>query len=706
LASEPGVTKGNYQTKPAGDRRTGIGSPHSEGNLTNYTTYYLVVTALNAAGESAESAEVSATPIPLGGEFTPTQDVTLAGGAYDFSAMTIPAGVAVMVMGDVTITVSGDTVIAGSLTGDCRGIELRGAGAFTLDGFVGNPCTDGAQEPADLTLVFGGAVTIGSTVADELALDSDGFLTLSDTATEGISLEPIDEANGVTAQAAITPAQAGGGMVLNRPIRGKRGASVHSEKDVALNATVTARDGQDAPMLRALNCDNSGGIGGAGGSVYLASRSGVLTINGTLQAGRGGAGGACVADADGTGMAAAATGGRGGRGGGVYLGARGNTFGLGFGAGDGGDGGNGNPVGLGGAPGIATGDPDAVDEGKPGADGELCPLQGARRFLDLNGLPQGELEPGSYALAVLAGDRETPTGETVAAVVRSDGATYLKEGQLLFVGADGGLEFDLKSLSSVRSFRATVNPAACGEMEAGAVQLRGLVANEVVIARVAETGSGEVVLQLDHAAGLDDVYLESLAAPLCLDAFAIELGLEQDDVPDGTLAAWVDFSVIPEGEIADDSSYCLPLRHVATHAVIGDYAVLAVFDWDFESAGAVRVAPGAIGPQSFSGSGVIQFIGQISLELRSADCPSPQAPLQSLLATYATVTSFGPPGSTWLRGYRGDEVVVSTSNSKQNMAERLSINLATPFDKVTLATDALGTFPLGTGIEIRFIPPF
>jgi hypothetical protein len=139
--------------------------------------------------------------------------------------------------------------------------------------------------------------------------------------------------------------------------------------------------------------------------------------------------------------------------------------------------------------------------------------------------------------------------------------------------------------------------------------------------------------------------------------------------------------------------------------VIGDYAVLAVFDWDFGGAGAVGVAPGAIGPQSFSGSGLIQFIGQISLELHSADCPSFQAPLQSLLAAYATVTSFGPPGTTWLWGYRGDEVVVSTSNSKQITAERLSISLPTPFDKVTLATDALGTFPVGTGMEVRFIPP-
>jgi hypothetical protein len=791
--------------------------------------------------------------------------------------------VTVTVTGDVTIVVAGDTVVGGSLTGDCSGIELRGAGAFTLDGFVGNPCTDTAEEPADLKLVFDGAVTIGSTVSDVPALGSDGFLTLSDTATEGISLEPIGEASDFIAGPAMALAQAGGGMVLNRPVRGRRGASVHSDRDVALNTTVAALDGQDAPMLRvAPDCDNSGGTGGVGGSVYLASRNGVLTIDGTLQAGRGGAGGACDADASGTGMAATAIGGRGGRGGGVYVGGqqivfgagarivrgsggpggeataigsdglvpcadgfaaaatggrggnaggigyivlvpghiqgnpseeggnggkgglatafgghgrdcdngdggkggdatatggrggdgatgaiwpaaanshvkgdggnaqaqggkggrggdacnpvgpggdggmggkatttggqagerglggggeRGNAFGLGFGAGNGGDGGNGNPFGLGGAPGVATGDPDPVDEGKPGADGELCPLQGERRFLDLNGLPQALVEPGSYALAVLADDRATPTGETVATVVRSDGATYLKEGDLLFVGADGGLEFDVKGLGgSVLSFRATVNPAVCGEMEAGAVQLRGLVDNEVAIVRVAETDGGEAVLQLDRAAGLDDVYLESLDAPFCLDAFAIELGIEPGDMPSEALGAFVDFSAIPEGEIADDSSYCLPLVDVETDAAIADYAVLAVFDWDFSTASAVEIAPDAVGPQSFSGDGRIDFIGQILLELATAECPSPREPPTGLLAVYATVTSSGAPGSTWLRGYLDNEVVTSDSNGEQNTPERLSIGYPEPFDKAILATGVFGSFEARTGVEIRFIP--
>lgn len=64
MASEPGVTKSNYATKPDGQKRTGITSPYMVTGLTSGKTYYFVVTASNTGGESGESEEKSAT-IPL-----------------------------------------------------------------------------------------------------------------------------------------------------------------------------------------------------------------------------------------------------------------------------------------------------------------------------------------------------------------------------------------------------------------------------------------------------------------------------------------------------------------------------------------------------------------------------------------------------------------------------------------------------------------
>ena len=63
MAASPGVTKANYQTLPSGDQNAVAAGPFTHSGLTDGTTYYFVVTALNAAGEGAESAEVSARPI-------------------------------------------------------------------------------------------------------------------------------------------------------------------------------------------------------------------------------------------------------------------------------------------------------------------------------------------------------------------------------------------------------------------------------------------------------------------------------------------------------------------------------------------------------------------------------------------------------------------------------------------------------------------
>jgi alpha-tubulin suppressor-like RCC1 family protein len=61
-ATAPGVMPSNYATLPGGSKITGAAAPLTISSLANGLTYYLVVTAVNTAGESNASLEVSATP--------------------------------------------------------------------------------------------------------------------------------------------------------------------------------------------------------------------------------------------------------------------------------------------------------------------------------------------------------------------------------------------------------------------------------------------------------------------------------------------------------------------------------------------------------------------------------------------------------------------------------------------------------------------
>ena len=64
LASVAGVTKANYASLADGQRVGTVTSPHVQTGLSNGTTYYFVATAANTIGESLESTEVQATPLP------------------------------------------------------------------------------------------------------------------------------------------------------------------------------------------------------------------------------------------------------------------------------------------------------------------------------------------------------------------------------------------------------------------------------------------------------------------------------------------------------------------------------------------------------------------------------------------------------------------------------------------------------------------
>lgn len=72
VAASSGVTRANYETLPFGERNPAAAGPFTQSDLFDGTTYYFVVTALNEAGESVESAEVSATPMSTALPLPPT----------------------------------------------------------------------------------------------------------------------------------------------------------------------------------------------------------------------------------------------------------------------------------------------------------------------------------------------------------------------------------------------------------------------------------------------------------------------------------------------------------------------------------------------------------------------------------------------------------------------------------------------------------
>ena len=333
LAEEPGVSGANSAQLTGFRLFDDVSSPFTVTGLVNGTTYYLALTASNTLGESAPSAEATVTPRISNGVFDPQGDVTLRDDTYLFDEIRIRGGITVRLANDVLIAVTGDASIDGNVVGDCRGLELRVGGALTLDGNVDTTCSDPTAAPADMKLVVDGDLIIGTAGSANEAIVTDGFISIVDSISEHDPLEPLlefDSLGTMLAVASLTSpnasieTQAGGAGALNRPIRARRGINVRRNGDLNVGPVggLTAGDGADsipAGGLDVANCDRNNMFGGNGGSIYLASRTGALVINGALTAGDGGAGADCYDTVDRQADASAVAG-RGGRGGGVYVG--------------------------------------------------------------------------------------------------------------------------------------------------------------------------------------------------------------------------------------------------------------------------------------------------------------------------------------------------------------------------------------------------
>ncbi len=182
LASEAGITKDNYQSKTDGQKVEQVTSPYTQSGLTNGTTYYFVVTGVNPAGESTESAEASATPAAQGQQFNPTEDTNLPAGDYDFDSINIPEGVKVTLEGEVTFNVTGDISIAGSLESDCDTLSLLGEGDIAITGEINTECND-PDKSGDIIIETTGGVNIGTSDA-EAKVEGSGEVIIRDPTLE------------------------------------------------------------------------------------------------------------------------------------------------------------------------------------------------------------------------------------------------------------------------------------------------------------------------------------------------------------------------------------------------------------------------------------------------------------------------------------------------------------------------------------------
>lgn len=114
---------------------------------------------------SSMAADDNATflPVILNGEaapFTPTEDGELAGGSHIFSKFIIPENVTITVLDEVTIQVTGSTMITGTLAADCTAVMLTGEGDMLISGVIDNSCAGDDTNAGDLTLYKTGEGTM------------------------------------------------------------------------------------------------------------------------------------------------------------------------------------------------------------------------------------------------------------------------------------------------------------------------------------------------------------------------------------------------------------------------------------------------------------------------------------------------------------------------------------------------------------------
>jgi len=247
-----GATSYYVKRSPAnGGPYTVIGNPntasYSDLTVANGTTYYYVVSAINGAGESANSAQASAIPAPLPSTTTVTS--SLGNAATYGDAVTFTATVAVTGgPATGTVTFKDGTTVLGSGTLDGSGQATYTPGALAVAShpitatFAGDATFGPSISPGFIYAVSAKSVTIDGMTVSNKVYDGTAAATLSGGALSGVlggDSVTVVPGNGTFASPnAGTWAVTASGFSLGG---GSAGNYVLSAQPALANASITAR---------------------------------------------------------------------------------------------------------------------------------------------------------------------------------------------------------------------------------------------------------------------------------------------------------------------------------------------------------------------------------------------------------------------------------------------------------------------------------
>ncbi len=298
----------------------------------------LVATVTGAT--SGSPTTFSATALEL--VILPSKDSTV-NGVIDVTRFEVPVGITVTLGSDVVIKTSVGTTIAGTIRGDCRRLELDGAGEVLVSGTIDNSCAAAGAAGADLKIVGrGGYALTGAVLKSSGAFEITNDPTLTDASFVSPSLASEAPAGTpsrdgalltppctmINAQYLPTPARAWPGL-LGLPLgsNGSNGAplTVRCRGLLAIEGGVQLTsqhggNGGDGLAVGGGPTEARGGNGGVGGLLRLQTIGDIVfTGANRILGGFGGDGGRADAIGVTERPEAIATGGGGGSGGKMIL---------------------------------------------------------------------------------------------------------------------------------------------------------------------------------------------------------------------------------------------------------------------------------------------------------------------------------------------------------------------------------------------------